>query len=102
MPKNTQLLWIAEAEARRFEQLIRVQRAASEPRLSVVSSMHGAARCARWRRLMARLRDRPDQRRAAFDAAVAPGAETSQDAGLHEADSALADLVETSFDGQRG
>ena len=102
MPKNTQLLWIAEAEARRFEQLSRTQRASSEPRLSVVSSMHRSARCARWRRLMARLCDRPDQRPAALDMVAAPGAEASQAAGPPEAAPALAGLVETSFDGQRG
>jgi hypothetical protein len=55
MPRNTQLLWIAEAEARRLRELTLVQHASSEAQISVVAAMHGSARFNRWRRLVAGL-----------------------------------------------
>jgi hypothetical protein len=55
MRRNMQLLWIAEAEARQFEAYSQTERAASEPQLSVISAVRGAARGNRWRRLIAQL-----------------------------------------------
>jgi hypothetical protein len=104
MPKNTQLLWIAEAEARRFEEFTLTHHAAWEPHVSVVSAMHGSARLNRWRRLIARICPASADRRAApIDMGAIEEATTPELMGNTVPDrSVLADLVETSFDAQRG
>ena len=104
MHKNTQLLWIAEAEARRFQETVLTQRAASEPQVSVVSAVRGSARRNRWRRLFAQL---------ALVAARCPGTGDQAPPACHVNDaiaseervstrSVVAEIVPTSFDGQRG
>ncbi|HZK90954.1 MAG TPA: hypothetical protein VFC56_12475 [Stellaceae bacterium] len=103
MPKNTQLLWIAEAEARRLREFTLIQHAASEPQISVVAAMHGSARFNRWRRLIAGLTP------ATASAPAAPvGLTTASEADAAKAPeypapagSAVADLAETSFEAQR-
>jgi hypothetical protein len=55
MTRHARLNWIAEAEARRFEEAASIQRAPSEPALGVVLTGSAASR-GRWvRRLVARL-----------------------------------------------
>ena len=55
MSRNVQLLWIAEAEARQLQETTRAQRAPSEPPISVIAAVRGAASGNRWRRLIAQL-----------------------------------------------
>jgi sugar (pentulose or hexulose) kinase len=109
MHRNTQLLWIAEAEARRFQETALTQRAASEPQISVVSAIRGSARRDRWRRLIAQLSPAvapahpADAKPAAADAAPARAASGGEPADQPvSARSVIADLIPTSFDGQRG
>ncbi len=104
MPKNTQLLWIAEAEARRFQEFTLTQHATSEAHVSVVSAMRGSARLNRWRRLIARVSPvAADQQTAPIDMGAAEQANTSELPGnTVPYRPALAGLVETSFDAQRG
>jgi hypothetical protein len=104
MPKNTQLLWIAEAEARRFQEFTRIQHAISESHVSVVSAMRGSARLNRWRRLIARISPVvEDLQTVPIDIGATEEANTWESTGnTVPARSVLAGLVETSFDAQRG
>jgi hypothetical protein len=104
MPKNTQLLWIAEAEARRFQEFTLIQYATSESHVSVVSAMHDSARLNRWRRLIARISPvAEDLQTVHVDIGATEKAKTWESTRNTVPDrSALAGLVETSFDAQRG
>jgi hypothetical protein len=104
MTKNTQLLWIAEAEARRYQERALTQHTKSESHVSVVSAMHRAARLGRWRRLIAQVSPAAaEQQTALIDTDAAKAAAPSEAREDAEPDrSNLADLVETSCDTQRG
>ena len=56
MTRHGRLSWIAEAEARRFEEAVSVQRGPSEPAIGVVLTGSAASRGHWLRRLVARLR----------------------------------------------
>jgi hypothetical protein len=80
MPRNVQLLWIAEAEARQLQESTLAQRAPSEPPISIIAAVHGAASGNRWRRLLAQLMGNvPDS---------VTRADTAVDAALREIEAA--------------
>jgi hypothetical protein len=53
MARNTQLNWIAEADARHFREAVETQRAPSEPKICVAIAPQGGTRRHWWHRLVA-------------------------------------------------